>query len=1421
MSGLSSTLSIAKTALAAQQYGLNITGQNIANVNNPNYSVQNADHISRTPSQYAGFLFGTGVDMNQVEQSVDKLLEERLTKEMSTQTSLEEQESYMRVLEGFFDENSQTSLTTVLTEFWNSWHKLSNNAKGSSERVTIFESGAKLASRFESTVLDMDDLLTDINADINSSVGQVNALIKKIADLNGEVVSAEAFRTANDQRDQRNALVDELGKLIDIDIIEQGNGSLIINGANGFPLVNGVDTYELGMSGEDVIWLGSSGTGQAITDKISSGRIGGLLVMRDEVIPKYQAEVNELAREMIWAINYQHSRGAGLEYFGEPMTGTYSTNESGWLTSFEFGDKIDFTQDFTMWTEDRTDAETAYRKIMMDMGISQANITNWQGTAPGAVQSKYKLTVVDEAVLGDMEVAESDGDGLATVWGSTSGVATTLDRAIADQTLMIYNGPDGTSKIEVKDAGGDARRSAASVAEELNKIEGVSAYASETSATFQLVDNGGIQDGDEVKYSLYVDGIIQNQSFIRDSSAGTLNEQFEDSLIAGVESVNLINEDDDLYLDGFTLHSSAGRTLGIQDFEVQDNTGIRLDGFSNFDSGDTVTFTVDSSLAGSGTAAASTTQVEIDLSGVDVTDQETMVQAFYDALSTTLEPSTFTVERDTSSNSILLRTLDGSGIRLRSGSGDTGDDAIVNVTALGGSTTTSAAANTELRFNNVVDASDTVRYDGIALSVDNMNFSGNGTGVTIEESTAAAGLKSSVITGTVTTVVEAGMIIQSNVSGAGSGGLFSTNKAILGSSILTLGGEGGFSGFSSAGGETISFDLDGANISFDTTAGAGTSDLQLAALLEAEITADLITAGIDANYNVVRTGSSVSVIKNTGLDDPIKIENFSDSGGNNAKLNIRTGTGTGSNQPENDTLDADPTKTYRNSTTSSLYDDEGIIMWERLDSNGVRTGVSGLIKIEDEGQASIVENGVTMLTFDIGKGSLVAGNTLTLNTDTSGVPDPLDFRITGQANSINELYQFKVISGGKVGTVPEEGDEPLVIQWSNSVTTGTFTIEGHDPPYTPLAPVEVEVDGMSLNFYDGTLFDGDVFTITTDDTGVPISQNEAGEPTGETMADWHWTLDSFAEQFNRVGGGMKASVTQDNHLKFEASENYYTVQNMEYSGTEGFSEDNVTVTVTDWSAIDFAASDLRFERSGSGVWGVLKDPTGGVLQIIPEGGDDDGFAIDFNGDGLADMRIDFEEAVTGNGYVEFDLNQRNTSDIGYAFSDDASSCSGLAAAAGINTFFTGIDAISMGINEILADTKFVAAASIDSSTGEISKGDNANALGIADVQFQDKTMKIWSYTRGREAQSNTTTASLDNYFNTIISSLGIESRSIKNAKSFADTMVNNITEQRDSVSAVSLDEEMIKLIRYQHAFSAASKLLTVSDEMLNTLISMR
>ncbi|MDM8537835.1 flagellar basal body rod C-terminal domain-containing protein, partial [Desulfobacterales bacterium HSG17] len=575
-------------------------------------------------------------------------------------------------------------------------------------------------------------------------------------------------------------------------------------------------------------------------------------------------------------------------------------------------------------------------------------------------------------------------------------------------------------------------------------------------------------------------------------------------------------------------------------------------------------------------------------------------------------------------------------------------------------------------------------------------------------------------------------------------------------------------------------------------------------------------------YKIIRNGKSVSIIKSASFENPIEIINFSDDdgsgSGNAAKLFVSTGTGEGASDPENDLLESG--NTYRDFSTSSLYSDEAVIHWERFDKHGDSTGNSGLLTIEDVGTVWITEGGSQTISFDISKGALVAGNTLTINTDTGGLPNPIDLRVFRQAKSINDIYHFKVVSPGQVGHVPAYGEENLKIEWYSSASSGSFEIEGHNPPRTPSAAIEIEVDGMILNFYDGTLFDGDVFTITTDESGIPVSYNSTGQGSGELMSDWHWTLDSFKNQFNKQAGGMNASITLANQLQIQASDNYFNMENIEYSGSNGFSSENTSIEILDWEALNLKALDFQLVRS-SGNWGILNDTTGGVAQILPAGGDDDGFKIDMNGDGLGDISVDFSKKVTGDGYLRFDMLKHDAHDVRYAFGDDNSSDSGIMAAAGINTFFKGSDSNTIEINENLSDTKYIAAGKIDSETGHITQGNNENALALADVQHKTITMKHWEFNRGFEAQSSIILSSLDDYYNTMVGTLGVKARSIKTSREFADIMVNQMTEQRDAVSAVSLDEEMIKLMKYQHAFSAASKLLTVCDEMLTTLISVR
>lgn len=403
MSGIGATLNIAKGAIAAQMYGINVTGNNIANVNNASYSRQVLPHSNNITVQYGGLLFGTGVDTEQVKQYSDQLLENRIMDQKSSMSLYEQSESYMKVLEGLFTEDSKSSLSYMSSEFWNSWQSLANNPSGSSERIGVYQNGIRIAQGLNSLNSQLSQIETDLSMDIESSVGEVNRLTKEIANINAELVGLEHDRTANDLRDKRNGLLSDLAKVVDIDTFEQPSGGLIVTTANGFQLVNGPYTYSLKMEEGKVTWEGSYGGSVDLTDKITGGKIGGLLNIREEVIPKYKDELDIFSKELVWQINYMQSRGAGSDYYGTPMEGVYQAGKDGLISTLAFGDRVDYTKDNTIWVRDKRNAATDYSPYEMNMGISNAGVTNWRGTGTvdpiDAPPYQYRFTVTTGGIV--------------------------------------------------------------------------------------------------------------------------------------------------------------------------------------------------------------------------------------------------------------------------------------------------------------------------------------------------------------------------------------------------------------------------------------------------------------------------------------------------------------------------------------------------------------------------------------------------------------------------------------------------------------------------------------------------------------------------------------------------------------------------------------------------------------------------------------------------------------------------------------------------------------------------------------------------------------------------------------------------------------------------------------------------------------
>ncbi|MCG8634730.1 MAG: flagellar hook-associated protein FlgK, partial [Desulfobacterales bacterium] len=214
MTGLNTTLNTAGSALSAQQSAISVTSQNIANVDNPDYSLQTAECSASTPVESSGITYGTGVQVDGVNQNVNQQVENHLTREKSAQAALETQLLYMKTIEDIFDESTGTGLNAAMDSYWNAWEDLSNDPANPALQAMVYDQGTVLSQQFNAIDAQLEQMTHDLNREIRSDVQEVNAVTAEIAALNQEILAAEAAgNNANDLKDQRNALVDDLGEL--------------------------------------------------------------------------------------------------------------------------------------------------------------------------------------------------------------------------------------------------------------------------------------------------------------------------------------------------------------------------------------------------------------------------------------------------------------------------------------------------------------------------------------------------------------------------------------------------------------------------------------------------------------------------------------------------------------------------------------------------------------------------------------------------------------------------------------------------------------------------------------------------------------------------------------------------------------------------------------------------------------------------------------------------------------------------------------------------------------------------------------------------------------------------------------------------------------------------------------------------------
>ncbi len=163
-----------------------------------------------------------------------------------------------------------------------------------------------------------------------------------------------------------------------------------------------------------------------------------------------------------------------------------------------------------------------------------------------------------------------------------------------------------------------------------------------------------------------------------------------------------------------------------------------------------------------------------------------------------------------------------------------------------------------------------------------------------------------------------------------------------------------------------------------------------------------------------------------------------------------------------------------------------------------------------------------------------------------------------------------------------------------------------------------------------------------------------------------------------------------------------------------------------------------------------------------------------------------------------------------AFGSDSS---GLLAALGINTFFDGSDARTLAVNSVVANNASFLNAGHVNGAGEMNSGDNTTATAIAALQTTD--VGISTVSGGRATQT------LDEYYSALVALVGSDASAAKFKHEYNAALASDLKAQQEAVSGVNLDEEMTNLIKFQHAYTAAAKLITTADSMMQVLLGLK
>ena len=319
--------------LLASQRALYTTNHNVDNANTKGYSRQQIDQRATNPFLMPGIGFlGTGTEVYNVQRVRDSFVDFKYWNEMAPKGEWEVKKNALVEIEKLMGEPSNSSFRQYMDDFYSSLDEMSKNPSDIAYREPVRENAVAFTRHIQETAKRLQDTKKETEYEIETKIKHVNSLSERIAGLNRQIYSQEIDgKQANDLRDRRELLVDDLSKILNVRVTESSDGKYDVS-VSGISIVDHLNTNKISFKKPEA---GTKDTYNILWENggdanIKSGELKGLLDMVQgdgngnnyRGIPYYMDQLNTFAKGFADEFNKLHEKGQTLkDELGNSATG--------------------------------------------------------------------------------------------------------------------------------------------------------------------------------------------------------------------------------------------------------------------------------------------------------------------------------------------------------------------------------------------------------------------------------------------------------------------------------------------------------------------------------------------------------------------------------------------------------------------------------------------------------------------------------------------------------------------------------------------------------------------------------------------------------------------------------------------------------------------------------------------------------------------------------------------------------------------------------------------------------------------------------------------------------------------------------------------------------------------------------------------